>query len=95
MNNFIITDHALYRQWDRGIDRGVLSKIYPFVADSKNKKQVVFVMPSFFKNQGVSAIVNQCLILIVRGKYLVTCYWRDLNECMFGKKIFNNLQILN
>ena len=47
MNNFIFTDHALYRQWDRSIDRGILSKVYPFVADSRNKKQVVFVCPRF------------------------------------------------
>lgn len=94
MNSFIITDHALYRQWDRGIDRRILSKVYPFVTDSRNKKQVVFVMPSFFKSQGVPDIINQCLILIVRGKYLVTCYWRNLSECLFGQKYYVSPQIL-
>ncbi|MDR0612971.1 MAG: hypothetical protein LBG45_05755 [Dysgonamonadaceae bacterium] len=67
MNNFIFTDHALYRQWDRSIDRGILSKVYPFVADSRNKKTGCFCMPSFFRNQGVAGIANQCLILIVRS----------------------------
>jgi hypothetical protein len=95
MNSFVITDHALYRQWDRGIDRKILSKIYPFIHDSKNKKQVVLVMPSFFRNQGVLGFEKQCLILIVRGKYLVTCYCRNLSECFFGQKIYSNPQILN
>ena len=94
MKTLIPTDHALFRQWDRGIDKKVLSKIYPFITDSGNKKQVILVMPTFFRTQGIAGFDNLCLILIVRGKYLITCYSRNFAECLFCQKVFSNPQII-
>jgi organic radical activating enzyme len=95
MKTLIETDHALYRKWDRGIDKMVLSKIYPFIAESRNdKKQVVLVMPTFFREQGIVGFDNLCLILVVKGKYLITCYSRKVSECFFCQKVFSDPQII-
>ncbi|MDR2058473.1 MAG: nucleotidyl transferase AbiEii/AbiGii toxin family protein [Dysgonamonadaceae bacterium] len=32
---------------------------------------------------------------IVKGHLLISSYWRDINECMFGQKFFNNPLIIN
>lgn len=95
MKTLIPTDHALYRQWDRGIDRNVISKVCPFISESRKKKQVVLVMPNFFRAQGIIGYENQFLVLIIKGKYLITCYSRDVSECFFCQKVFNNPQIIN
>lgn len=95
MNTFSKTDHFVFRQWDRSIEDCIVAKVYPSVqCVSKNKKEVVFVMPSFLRQKGVSKD-TKCLILIIRGKYLITGYWRDLSECFFGQKIYTNPQILS
>lgn len=88
------TEHFLLRQWDRDIDDNVLCAVYPLVKSIKNKKEVVFVMPSFFKKQGMPQQTTRCLILIIKGNLLISGYWRNQSECFFGQKIFSNPQIL-
>jgi hypothetical protein len=95
ISRFQKTEHFLLRQWDRGIEDSVLHAICPLVKGVKNKKEVVFVLPSFLKKQGVMNQTSQCLILIVKGHLLISGYWRDLNECLFGQKVFHNPLILN
>jgi hypothetical protein len=94
MKTLIPTDHAMYRQWDRSIDVLIISKIAPLIIDSRNKKQVVLVMPTFFRAQQIKGFENQCLVLVVKGKYLITCYTRNFTECLFCQKFFSNPQII-
>jgi len=92
---FYPTDHFLYRQWERGIDNYLLAKVLPSIPDKLEKMQSVVVFPTFWKQKGTTDIIRQCLILIIKdGHCLVTCYWRDVNECFFNNSTIINPQII-
>lgn len=78
--NFYLTDHFLYRTWDRGIEKALLYKVLPFVNCHENQKDIVIVNPSFLKTKGATKNKRASLILIIKEKLLITGYWcRDPN----------------
>ncbi|MEI7736806.1 MAG: hypothetical protein WCI49_15165 [Ferruginibacter sp.] len=73
--NFYLSDHAMYRCWDRIIDSVVLYKILPFVNAVDAEKQIVVITPSFLTERQIAFRNNACLILVLQQNLLITCYW--------------------
>lgn len=91
---FIKTHHFLYSQWNRKIDNQMLYKILLYVDCSKDRKDIVIVLPSFLCKKGLTQGDKNCLILIIKKNLLITAYWcNDVNYLMKRKKS-NHFQIL-
>lgn len=81
-------------QWNRSIDDQLLYKVLPYVECTKCEKDVVFVMPSFLKKKCMGKDDVKCLILIIKGKLLITAYWCDRPNYLFNKNEKAHFQIL-
>lgn len=91
--NFVKTSHFLLRQWERSIGDKILLKVVPFIQKMKrNKKMTVIITPLFLAEIGIT--YNQCIILILKKNLLITCYTKDLSECLFGNTKFINPQFI-
>ena len=88
------TNHFIFSQWDRGIDDPALYKVLPFVECTNCEKDVVFVLPSFLSRINIEKDDKQCLILVIKGKLMVTGYWCDHPNYLFNKKDKVHFQIL-
>lgn len=87
------TKHFLLRQWERCIDEQIISYVKPFIQRQKSQnKMELIITPSFLRRIGYKG--TYCLVLIVRGKTCITCYWKEFSECLFGNAKFTNPQIL-
>ncbi len=84
----------MYRGWDRNIDKAVLYKVLPFVECTSCDKDVVFVLPSFLQKKGIAKDDEQCLLLVLSGKVLVTAYWCKDPNYIFDKKDNPHFQLL-
>lgn len=91
---FIKTYHFLYRQWYRGVNEKILTKIVQAIQEVRKGvgKAEVIVTPSFLNQIGFKS--KRCLVLILKGKVLITCYWKEFSELFFGKTKFQNPIIL-
>lgn len=92
--NFFLSHHFMLRGWDRSIDKTMLYKVLPYVECTKCEKDVVFVLPSFLKRQGIYRDERQCLLLVISGKLIVTAYWCKDPNYIFNKKDNPHYQIL-
>lgn len=92
--DFRKTGHFLHSQWDRGIDDHLLYKVLPFVESTDCEKDLVFVMPCFLTKRNIGKDDKQCLIIVIRGKWLVTVYWCDHPNYLFDKNENAHFQIL-
>lgn len=94
MKTIVKTAHFRYRQWDRGVDETIISLVKPFIQRYKNKdKMELIITPPFLNRMGFK--VTRCLILIIKRKICITCYWKEFSECLFGKTKFSNPQIFS
>lgn len=73
--NFYLTEHAMYRGWDRSIDNQVLYKVLPFVNAVEEDKKLVVVTPSFLASKKISGKAGHCLVLVLKQKLIKTGYW--------------------
>jgi hypothetical protein len=88
------TDHFLHSQWNRSIDDKLLYKTLPFVDCTNYEKDVVIVWPSFLKTKGIDKGAENCLVLIVKKKLLLTGYWCDHPNYLFKKEKDAHFQLL-
>lgn len=93
--NFKKTDHFLFSQWDRKIDNKILYKVLPFVNCTQCKKDVIIAEESFLNKKGIEANSNENLIIIIKQKILVTCFWCKNPSYLFKKEKNANFQKLN
>jgi hypothetical protein len=88
------THHFLFSQWDRKIDDQLLYKILPYIECTNCEKDIVFALPSFLKKKEISKDENQCLILVIKNKLLITAYWCKDPNYLFNKNEYPHYQLL-
>ena len=89
------SQHFLFSQWDRKISDQILNKILPFVeCEASCNKKVVIVVPSFLKSKDIDKGNKDCLILIIKQKYLITGYWCNHPNYLFKKSEQSNYQLI-
>ena len=88
------TDHFLYRQWDRNIQDQLLYKILPYVECIDCKKDIIIVAPWILKRKGVVITKMESLVIVVSRKRLMTSYWTDHPDYLYGKEPFAHIQNL-
>lgn len=84
--DFYLSHHFMERGWDRNIDKIILYKLLPYVESCKSEKKLVVFTPSFYNAKGVKGKVNQCLVLIIKNKLIITGYWCDNPNYLFKKE---------
>ena len=91
MRNIIKTEHFIYRQWDRNVCENAVNIMSLNATPSKHVVKLV-AFPHFLKRMcGITT--NRCLVFIIKGSALITCYWRDINEIMFSKNFNRNVEV--
>ena len=74
---FYKTEHFRYRQWDRGIDDGVIDKIACVLKEIPNKKSLLIVSNELLKKIGAKIKKKTNLIIVSKGKALITLFYVD------------------
>jgi Ni,Fe-hydrogenase I large subunit len=74
---FYKTEHFLFRQWDRGIEDDIIDKITTQLKTSSKTKSIIIVSNSFFKKAGYKIKKNTNLIIVSKGKALLTLFFVD------------------
>jgi len=80
--------------WDRSIDAQLLYKILPHVSVSNEEKKFAIITPSFLLDKGVSAKAKQCLVIVMKQKYLMTAFWCNHPNYLFRKEKKSEFQII-
>lgn len=80
---FYKTEHFIYRQWDRGIDDDSIERIVKEI-EPCNKKSLIIIGSENFKKYGLGKSKNRNLIIIQKGKALLTLF--------FVKDLYNYLK---
>ncbi len=70
------SDHFIYRQWDRGIDDKLLSKILNRI-ETGTEEFILVVSRNLIKK--LIGKKTQELFIKIKGKILITCYYGDLD----------------
>lgn len=88
---FYKTEHFLLRQWERNISDSCVS-IISLNAKPSCKMQKVVAFPMFLKRLcGIST--KLCLVIMIKGSSLITCYWQSLEETFFAKDSLNDCEL--
>lgn len=83
IEGFRITDHFLFREWDRKISTELLTYVLRKLKNKKTKKQIIIVSREITKK---TEKCNLELFLIIHNKVLITCFFSELKFQM-GKKV--------
>jgi hypothetical protein len=76
-SKFYKTEHFLFRQWDRGIEDIIIDKIITQLKTSSKTKSIIIVSNNFFKKAGCKIKKNTNLIIVSKGKALLTLFFVD------------------
>ena len=82
---FYLTDHFMLKGWDRKIDKSILYKLLPFVNSSAEDKKIVVITPAFYISKGIDGKTNQCLVLVLKQKLIITGFWCGHPNYLFKK----------
>ena len=74
---FYKTDHFLFRQWDRGIEDSIIDKILTKLNKPSKTKSMIIVSYDFLKKTGYKIKKNTNLIIVSKGKALLTLFFVD------------------
>jgi len=84
--DYFITEHALFRNWDRSIDFILLTKVASHLKLRDRGKTIVIVTPSFISRSVGTSEKSDCLVLIFQDRALVTSFWNSNPEYLFSKE---------
>jgi len=84
--DFFLTYHAQYRLWDRSIDRELVDKVVSKLNSQLKKDTVIIATPSFVGGHAPAKSKSDCLVLITKGKVIVTAYWCNNPDQLFTLK---------
>lgn len=92
--DLISTDHQLYKQWSLGLSNPELLPVISRIEKPHgNKKKVIFVLPCFLNENGISRKKNT-LILILKGSNVVTTYYCKHPNYLFEKEKESQFQMI-
>ncbi len=89
--NFHLTDHFLYRKWDRGVEDSTINAIIRYVS-TESEEQTIIAFPWFLRNHGEKT--QNCLVVIFKERNIVTTYWRTMEEILFNRFHADNIRTL-
>lgn len=84
--DFLLSNHALYRLWDRSVDLEIVKKIVVKLNLDQNQKTIIIATPSFIDGLSLAKSKSVCLVLIFKDKRLITTFWCSEPEYLFAKE---------
>jgi hypothetical protein len=79
------TDHFLLQQWQRGIDDYIIRRVLSYVLVNNDQKTFIIASPQFLKEK-VKLNKLDSLIVVIKGKVLITTYWAVDPEYLYKKE---------
>jgi hypothetical protein len=93
--DLIKTDHDLYKQWTYGLsDMDLMPIVSRIEAPEGTRKKIVFVVPQFLISCGISKSKKNAMVLVLKGKRIVTKFFSDHPNYLFKKEKEADFQII-